>query len=255
MKTLIPFSLLFLLACNQPVTPPVTNPQQPLKAYYYPYPNLKDGLVYEYVNDSTQLPDHYWFLKTVEDEAGNWFLVSTRYNAQFVQDQMVREQIYANGTVCQDYRFFVPDAATNQTNTHIAQITQNTMFAFDIPEKKGQVYRFQILVDLPSYNSSTQKEVVMNYKVTRDRSFAKFDSVLFENKKVAVALFDNLDFMAIKDSLNGGNWTVDSSRVTEHYAQNIGLVQITKQLPSKQIHSVRLKRRLTMDEFLAISQK
>ena len=247
------FLCLFAIACNQPTPAPTPN-SQPLKSYYYPLANLKEGLVYEYVNDSTKQPDHYWFFKTVEDEAGNWFLVSTRYNNQFAQDQLVREQVFANGTVCQDYRFFTENPSTHQTDVFNAQLIQTTMFAFDLPIKPNEVHRFQIQFDLPSYDPANKENLLMNYKITRDRAFAKFDTVEYQDKKLPAAIFNNLDYMAIKDSLKGGAWTIDSSRVSEQYVQNIGLVKLTKQLPSGQISSVKLAKQYTMEEFLTIAK-
>jgi hypothetical protein len=247
------FLCLFAIACNQPTPTPTPN-SQTLKNYYYPLASLKEGLVYEYVNDSTQQPDHYWFFKTVEDEAGNWFLVSTRYNSQFAQDQLVREQVFANGTVCQDYRFFTENPTTHQTDVFNAKLIQTTMFAFDLPTKPNEVHRFQIQFDLPSYDPANKENLLMNYKITRDRAFAKFDTLIYQDKKLPAAIFNNLDYMAIKDSLKGGAWSIDSSRVSEQYVQNIGLVKLTKQLPSGQISSFKLGKQYTMDEFLTIAK-
>lgn len=232
--------MLGLVGCESSPAPVADT--QPLKAFYYPLAELKDGLVYEYVNDSTQSIDHYWFFKTVEDEAGNWFLVSTRYNRGFVQDQLIRERVYANGTACEDYRFFVRDSAGHDV-AYPCVVSASTMYPFEIPNDSVMVYRFQMTFFLPP-------DVTMRYRFTRDRRFVRLDELPIDGKATKVAVFDNLDFIALSDSVKGGHWNIDSSRVREVYAQGVGLVQLAKQMPSGQVNSIRLRARYPMDSFV-----
>jgi hypothetical protein len=57
--------------------------------------------------------------------------------------------------------------------------------------------------------------------------------------------------VAIGDSVHGGHWKIDSSRTTEIYAENIGLVKTVLRVSAGGVASHRLTGRYTMDEFIA----
>jgi hypothetical protein len=216
---------------------------QPLKKYYYPLAQLKDGLVYEYTNDSSNLVDYFWFYKTVEDESGNWFLLSTRYNTKFEQDQIVRERVYAEGTNCESYQFLQADTS-GKSQSAPCRLKETVMFPFDVPKKKDLVYRFQMEFNLPA-------DPDLTYRVTRDRRFDRLAQEKYADKMTDCAIFENLLHVAVGDSVHGGHWKIDSSRTTEIYAENIGLVKTVLRVSAGGVASHRLTGRYTMDEFIA----
>ncbi len=236
------FCLLLLSACGAPTKTEQTAAQQTLKGYYFPLPQLKDGLVYEYINIHTNTVDHFWLYKTVEDQTGNWYLVSTRYNTQFQQDQIVRERIYAEGSHCESYRFVQTDSA-GKSQTTDAAITGGVIYPFELPKDSTLVFRFQMEFFLPQDS--------MTYNVTRDRRFRHFDeNIEWGGKKQRCAVFQSLQHIGLRDTLRGGNWRLDSSRVEEIYAENIGLIQSTIQISSGGTLAYKLGERLTMEEFI-----
>lgn len=236
------FTLLLGFASCGEKTTEKTAEIQPLKKYYYPLAELKEGLVYEYLNDSTQLIDFFWFFKTVEDEAGNWFLISTRYNTDFNQDQISRERVYANGTSAESYRFLQTDSA-GQVMMADGRIQEPVMYPFDIPADTNLVYRFKMEFNLPS-------DPTLTYRLTRDRRFNRLEELPIQGKNTPCAVFENMQHLALGDSTHGGHWQLDSSRTTEIYAQNIGLVKTVIRLSTGATSSHSLKSRLTMSEFM-----
>ena len=236
--------LALLAACggNDKAPLPDKNEQQVLKQFYFPLPQLKDGLVYEFLDQNSNNVDHFWFYKTVEDQAGNWYLVSTRYNRDFQQDQIVRERIYAEGAHCESYRFIQTDSA-GKSLTSDAAITGGVIYPFDVPKDSALVYRFQMEFFLPKDS--------MTYTVTRDRRFSRFEEgVEWDGKKHRCAVFQSLQHVGVRDTLRGGNWQLDSNSVEEVYAQNIGLIRSSIRLSSGGTLAYKLGARLTMDEFM-----
>jgi hypothetical protein len=247
LSTLATFALLFDVVSCGDKAPEKTAELQPLKKYYYPLVELKEGLVYEYLNDSTELIDFFWFFKTVEDEAGNWFLVSTRYNTDFNQDQISRERVYSNGTSAESYRFLQMDSS-GQIMMADGRIQEPVMYPFDIPADTNLVYRFKMEFNLPS-------DPTLTYRFTRDRRFSRLKELPIQGKNTPCAVFENMQHLALGDSVKGGHWQIDSSRTTEIYAQNIGLVKTVIRLSTGATSSHSLKARLTMDEFMQKYQK
>lgn len=241
-------AILFNFSCSnalepKPNTTDISGQVQPLKKYYYPLAQLKDGLVYEYTNDSTNLVDYFWFYKTVEDEAGNWFLLSTRYNTNFEQDQIVRERVYAEGTNCESYQFLQSDTSGKSQSAQ-CRLKETVMYPFDVPKKKDLVYRFQMEFNLPT-------DPDLTYRVTRDRRFDRLGKEKYGDKMADCVVFENLLHVAVGDSVHGGHWKIDSSRTTEIYAENIGLVKNVISLSTGTTASHHLTARYTMEEFIA----
>ena len=115
------------IACQQKSkdTSKSNSPSNQLKDYYYPVNELEDGLIYVYENEILNNQSEYWLHKTVYDESGNQYLVSTQYNILFDQNQLIREWIVADGSLVNDYRFFQKDTDTDKTIGSQANIYEN----------------------------------------------------------------------------------------------------------------------------------
>lgn len=233
----------FLLACN-PETPESQTVQ--LKEYYYPIDSLKDGWVYEYADKATNIVSHFWFFKTVKDEAGDRFLVGVRYNAFYEQSNLSREWIVANGVISKDYKFFVKDSLTGKSDVYTAEISENVVFPFEATKDSVMAYRFSCKFSIPPDTNLT-------VELVRDRRFSHFDTYTLNGEEVETAVFKNHDLYDIEDTVNGGFWNVENE-VTEVYAKGYGLVfqsektvDETNDIPPNEFY---LSNIYTMEEFL-----
>jgi hypothetical protein len=238
---IIPVS--FFLSCqpNQSENPKLDG----LKAYYYPVNELEDGLVYVYENTTLNNQPEYWLHKTVYDEAGNQFLVSSKYNLLFNQTYMIREWIVADGSLIKDYRIFQQDSATDKSIISTATINQNVRYPFKAVKADSLAYRFNLdFKILP--DTSTE------YKITIDRRFDKGLKYFWEGDSLDAVQFSCTEYRSMQNNTAGGAWD-ETSKSVEIYVKGIGLVykdSDSKAFPYQNI----LKKRISMDEFLALQK-
>lgn len=218
----------------------VADSLQPLKKFYFPFDELSDGSVYEYVDDSMGVAVDYWLYKTVKDEAGDRFLIATGYDAFFEQRYFSREWIVANGTILKDYLFMQPDSATKKSVVRPAKIEENIIFPFNPVKDTSLAYRFRIKFSL-------LPDTAMSYDLVRNRKFDKYLDYEFEGKKLSAVQFSADEYIEAKDSINGGHWNINSKMI-EIYAEGIGLVYKEKTGKGANFKN-RLKRRMTPAEF------
>jgi hypothetical protein len=219
----------------------VADSLQPLKKFYFPFDELSEGLVYEYVDDSTGFTVDYWLYKTVKDEAGDRFLIATGYDAFFEQRYFSREWIVANGTILKDYLFMQPDSVTKKSVVRPAKIEENVIFPFNPVKDTSLAYRFRIKFSL-------LPDTAMNYDLVRNRKFDQYLDYEFEGKKLPAVQFSADEFIEAKDTIKeGGHWNINSKMI-EIYAEGIGLVFKEKRGAGANFKN-RLKRRMTPTEF------
>jgi len=213
---------------------------QPLKKYYFPFDELSEGLVYEFVDDSMGVAVDYWLYKTVKDEAGDRFLIATGYDAFFEQRYFSREWIVADGTILKDYLFIQSDSASKKSVVRPAKIDESVIFPFNPVKDTSLAYRFRIKFSL-------LPDTAMSYDLVRNRKFEKYLDYEFEGKKLPAVQFSADEYIEAKDSINGGYWNINS-KMTEIYVQGIGLVY--KEKIGKGVNfKNHLKRRMSPAEF------
>lgn len=214
-----------------------------LKDYYYPVNELEEGLVYLYENEALNNQAEYWLHKTVYDEAGNQYLVSTQYNLLFNQNQMIREWIVADGSLVKDYRFFQEDSTSGRSIASKATINQNVRFPFKAVKSDSLAYRFNLdFIILPDTSTS--------YNITIDRSFDKFLKYSWNGDSLEAVQIKCKEFRSMQNNVKGGAFDNESASI-EIYVKGLGLVY--KDSDSKIFpYKIRLKDRLSMEEFQAL---
>lgn len=242
LKTLFAFILFgfFALSCEEINKITTLN----LEEYYYPYVKLKQGMVYEYQNDSTLTTDYFWHYQAQQDDKGIWYLTSARYNLDYEIDQKVTERIYKEGAAAELYEFFLKDKATNQVHSTKMNLIEPTTFPFFIPQDSNPnlVFRFTAKYTVPQNPG-------MNFTTNKDRKFVGFQKEKFQNKDVDCAVFEIKQFTQIQDTLKGGDWTMDNIFIKDIYAQNIGLVKSVMIMDKGTTTSHTLVKRYTFQEF------
>ena len=214
---------------------------QVLKKFYYPIDSLEEGLVYEYVDDSTGFTYDYWLYKTVRDDAGDKFLIGTGYDAFFEQRYFSREWIVANGTVQKDYLFMQTDSSTGKSAIRPATIVSDVLYPFSPVKDSSMAYRFRIKFSL-------LPDTALQYDLTKDRLFDSYSTYNFNGKELKTAIFKINEHMEAADrTKDGGHWDL-KSELKEIYAEGIGLV--FKERKSKVLNSrIRLKSIMSIEEF------
>lgn len=238
-------TLLFLWSCETPAPDrPSTFDTRP---YYFPIESLEAGLVYEYqhLQEGTRYLSHFWHLTSLV-EAGDTFLLWKRYNPLFEQDQYIKEQIFKEGAVVQEYYLYAYDSNRQQRRAYPVQ--QDAIFPFQAAIDSHLVYRYSAHMTLPPD--------FVTVRLHRDRRFVGTDSKPYSlaDQSSPTIVFQSKDLYDLEDTTQGGFWN-DERQVREYYAQGIGLVETqewSKGDPTPKI--VRLVKRHSVPDFDRLRQ-
>ncbi len=130
--------ILSVYSCTPANTDKEQNPTEQnsfyTKDYYYPLADLDSGKVYEYVvvHEGKEFISHYCHLQSKKDTNGNLFLIWERYNGRLQKDQYIKEWIIDDGVITKEYKFFVPDSATQELKEYPNNVSQNVVFPFNV---------------------------------------------------------------------------------------------------------------------------
>jgi len=118
--------------------------QRDLGPYYYPYEELKDGMVYEYraVDRDSVFPD-YRYLRTLENEEQEQVLVSQLYGPAFYIELISTEILVEHGSIMRDYRLYETNDQ-GKSLTISTRIEDNNIFPFYVDEETGFL-RFKMI--------------------------------------------------------------------------------------------------------------
>ena len=236
------FSIFCFVACKDTSLDTTIN----LQSYYFPFQKLKQGQVYEYINDSTGTIDYFWHYQSMQDDKGNWFLISAKYTPKIELEQKVTERIYKEGVTCELYEFYLKDAATESIKTTKMQLIETVTYPFEIMRdttpNTGSVYRFKAKYTIP-------QEPNVNFTTNKDRKFVGLTEENINNKKTSCAIFDIQQYTEISDTVNGGYWTMDNIQIRDIYAEEIGLVKSIMKMKDGIPTSHTLNNRYTFQEF------
>jgi hypothetical protein len=183
-----------------------------LRDYYYPL----DGKtrLYEYVsvhNDS--MPPYNIEISTTKDNV----LITKRIDPSNGNiEQIVREEIVLNGTLCVEYKVMQYDSETNQIYTTLATVNPkaNTFFAFDAKPNDG-VLPFEITWTNPM--DSLEKNTI-----TKNRLFTGF--VKREQNGKTYDCAEMVVKTRVKSEHEDDGTIAPEFITTEYYAKGIGLL-------------------------------
>ena len=230
-RLILPFcGLLSLLACSNEQV------DGPYKAYYFPYEELTEGLIYEYsaVNGDS-LSTEYWFYKSIENEEG-WHLTGTYYDAYYQVRQFFREDMHPSGSIMADYFLYQPDS--NGTNQRFeAELKAPNGFPFELKDTNSI-----LLFDL---QWTFSENPVHRISLTRNRQYRERQSFSFQGERLPAVIFDLRE--RVDDEREGH--LVKEYTGTEIYAKGIGLVYYRKDLDQNIVMEYQLNDIYSMATF------
>ncbi|MEM7105317.1 MAG: hypothetical protein AAF502_19420 [Bacteroidota bacterium] len=230
--TLLSFGLLiFLSSCE--------SEQNELEAYYFPFEELKEGLVYEYrsVNNDSLVPE-YWYYRTFDGENGERFLAAQAYDHLFNVTQFSREEFVGNGSLMFDYRLYEYDS-TGTAQIIEPLIEDANVFPFTISEDSGFL-RFKM-----KWQEILEPE--MTVTLSRGRQFQKFTTHQMLDVNLPAAEFATTELVEFDHTEEGHREYEGTSK--EIYAKDFGLVYYRKVVDEQFVFEYELAGRYTMEEF------
>jgi hypothetical protein len=157
-KYILPLFLLFALwHCTG---------RRDIQDYYFPIQDLKSGKVYAYISTGADTTEReYWYCKSFVRDSGV-FLALTKYNKQFVIEQIVREKIVENGVLARDYFLYQPDTSSGTVRQVATNIEANNTFPFSVSDSMG-VFLFSLNFK-PLEDSATTIYLIRNRRYQGD---------------------------------------------------------------------------------------
>ena len=112
---------------------------------------MTEGKVYKYVVEYEQQEylSHYWHLSSKKDDKGDWYLTWIRYNNNLKKDQYIKELVFKDGVITQEYQFYVLDSNTQELKMYPNNVSQNIAFPFYASLDSVMAYRFVCDMKLP----------------------------------------------------------------------------------------------------------
>jgi len=229
------FLLLLFSACNSSGT-------QNIKAYYFPFDDLKDGRVYEYrpVNDPNQ-PVEYWYYRTLESDSATYF-TGNYYDHDFVVRQFSNEEIISNGTLLHSYFLYQSDSLGIQTQVP-AIIESGNVFPFEVKDSTG--------VFLMKLKWVFQEEPEISTTLIRNRRYMGKTKYTFKNKEYDAVSFKLTELV---DDFNNGHLGPPQYNGQEIYAKGLGLVYYKKEINERFILEYELVDTFSMKKLESMYQ-
>jgi len=212
--------------------------EQNFLKYYYPFEELKKGLIYEYIpvkNDSLGL--NYWYY-SVHKVEGVEYLIGNNYNQNFEVQQFVREQINGDIISLKDYILYENHQGAEIGQTSV-EILKDEVFPINLIDTT-RVYQNKIKWDIP-------QEKGTSISINRKRSFMNNGDYEFEGKLrpcVIMKVDEHLEHFVEDDG-----YLEPEYPGVEIYAEGIGLVYMKKVFSEGVEMEYKLNERYSMEAF------
>jgi hypothetical protein len=217
---------LFLEGCNK----------NKLQSYYFPLEQLsKEAKVYEYeyrMRDTTF--KMYWYYQSLIQH-DSIYLVGTCYNQNFEQLMVMREERVKNGMKLIDMYFYTTDKSGYAVRKQV-EIEGGAAFPFEAKDSNS------IFINIIKYKDV--KDSTRQTTLTRNRRFLRHTFYDFQGKKRDAVEFEMKEEQAESDTKRGGIAFV--SKITEIYAENIGLIYTKRYRSNSEFIESRLLDIYTM---------
>ncbi len=230
------FLLLILaapLACSHDPT------YRDIRDYYFPLPELTEGLVYEYrsLADSSLAPSYWYYRSFVYRDSA--FLTGTQYSPDLLPTQFVREEMVDNGMLVEDMYLYENDTSGTQNRTDV-EVVSGSVFPFTVRDSGG-IYLFRVEWSPPE-EPGTRYTVIKNRRYLGDTVYTYqgevYECVAFELKELV-------------EQEQEGVWSQEYGGV-EFYAEDLGLVYYRKSIAEDLELEYALVRRYPMTQLEAM---
>ncbi|WP_116106210.1 hypothetical protein [Lewinella sp. IMCC34191] len=210
-----------------------------LRDYYYPIRDLTDGLIYEYENTGNfePAPYEYWYYLGIDQDSA-LYLSSTRYAEATTPVQVTTDRVRNDGVYLQKLTLYPPDTGGVRQQVD-ATILYDRVFPFYPDDERASGYRVRFV---PPSNPDAESYVSLN-------RYYRGDTILeVMGDEVDAVVFDLKGEVSLRDQREGDISPTYTGY--EIYAKNLGLVEYVRDLGAGGVAGGRLRRRLTMEEFL-----
>ncbi len=221
----------FLYACTE---------EKDIRDFYFPVRDLTEGLVYEYENTGTfdSAPFEYWYYLGIDQDSA-LYLSATRYADGMTPVQVGTERVRNDGVHLQKLTLYLPDTGGVRQQTEVGILYDRT-FPFYPDDEKATGYRLRFT---PPANPDAENYISLN------RYFRRDTTLEILGQDYAGVVFDLEGEVSLRDPSEGDISPTFTGY--EIYAEELGLVEYSRDLGAGGTAGGRLSRRLTMEEYTA----
>ena len=232
---------------SDPVMNKIDNiPTPTLKSYYFPIEKLETAKAYCYISNDGSPDTTYWLMKSITF-AGKSFLITEKYNNNFVMISSSRERINEVGAYIESFTAY-ESSGLGGTQAVEYWVEDDEGFRWNMDDGKFAMVSM-------NYNSSD----FPNYDITsyRERHFLDKNGVFtFENRDLKTIVLEDRQTTVYVDNKN--NEESYPSSCENHYAKGIGLVKYTINKQDKGFtlaRTYRLTRTISYSEWQNLIKK
>jgi hypothetical protein len=209
-----------------------------IRDYYFPVSDLKDGKVYAFVSTGADTTEReYWYYKSFVRDSGI-FLTITKYNSQFLIEQIIREKIVDNGVLARDYFLYQPDTSSGTMRQIVANLEANNTFPFSVSDSMG-VFLFSLNFK-PLEDSSSTIYLIRNRRYMGDGPDFVFQGKQYPTVKIGMEELVGNEKEGASEIEGEGE---------EVFAKGLGLVSYHRSFAEGKIqYSFRLEEIFGMEE-------
>ena len=207
-------------------------------AFYYPFEELKEGLVYEYQpveNDS--LPVNYWYYM-VQEVDGVPYLIGNNYNSRFEVQQFVREKVGPEAVLLEDFILYEDGENNKKTPIKVSVLSNEVFPSYKLDSLKA--YKMSLKWDLAEEEGTS---ITLN----RSRTFLNKGTFDFEGVSRKCSIFKIEEH--IEHFVEDDGYLEPIYPGIEIYANGIGLVYYKKVLAEGIEIEYKLAERYSMSAF------
>ncbi len=232
---------------SDPVMNKIDNiPIPTLKSYYFPIEKLETAKAYCYISNDGSPDTTYWLMKSITF-AGKSFLITEKYNNNFVMISSSRERINEVGAYIESFTAY-ESSGLGGTQAVEYWVEDDEGFRWNMDDGKFAMVSM-------NYNSSD----FPNYDITsyRERHFLDKNGVFtFDNRDLKTIVLEDRQTTVYVDNKN--NEESYPSSCENHYAKGIGLVKYTINKQDKGFtlaRTYRLTRTISYSEWQNLIKK
>lgn len=203
-----------------------------LKAFYYPYEDLKNGLIYEYIPLNDPSFSHvYWYLQS-EQVAGKWYINEVYFEDNFIPLQYIKEKIVSNGVLTKKVNLFLQDTSGVSVEVD-GDLHAGNVFSFT-GKKYGNILLSNFTFKIPDGSNNTTT-------IIKNRQFEGYTTINIAGHEYQTARFGVKELVSMGNEKDG--YTEPEFIGIEQYAKGIGLAYYKKEAEGKTIIEYGLNKR------------
>ena len=189
-------------------------PPPALKKYYFPIQNLETAKAYCFVSGGSTIDTTYWLMKSLSF-GGKSYLITEKYDHNFVMTSSSRERINELGAYVEDYTAYENSGLGGSIAVEY-WVEDDEGFKWNMDDGFAMVSMNFNSNDFPNYDITAYRERhLINSNATYD----------FENKTLAAVVLEDRQTTVYVDNKN--NEESYPSSYENYFAEGVGLVKFT----------------------------